>query len=137
MTLRSSAQAVLSLHRVSIRDFGPGLTVQASKEEADINTLVRRFGLTGQMPQNVRVPLSGDFTDALDFRDSLHAIMEAEKSFAALPAEVRRRFGNDPAEFVDFATALDREGKLLHLEEMRSMGLAVPAPTPPSAPVTP
>lgn len=102
------------------------LAVQASKEEADINTIVRRFGLTGQLPQNVRVPLAGDFTEAMDFRSSLHAIMDAEASFAAMPAEVRKRFGNDPAEFVDFTTAVDKEGKLVNLAEMRKLGLAVP-----------
>lgn len=105
-------------------------TVQSSKEEADINTLVKRFGLTGQLPQNVRVPLSGDFTDAMDFRTAMDAILAAEKSFDAMPADVRKRFNNDPGDFVDFTTAVDSSGKLVNLDEMRKMGLAVP-PAPP------
>lgn len=105
-----------------------GKTVQDSAEEADINTIVQRFGLTGKLPTNVRVPLSGDFTDAVDFRSAMDAIVLAERSFAAMPADVRKRFGNDPAEFVGFTTAVDSSGKLKNLEEMRKMGLAVPAP---------
>jgi len=32
--------------------------VQSQREDADINVIVKRFGLTGQLPQNVRVPLN-------------------------------------------------------------------------------
>jgi len=103
-----------------------GKTVQSSKDEADINTIVERFGVTGQLPQNVRTPLSGDFTEAVDFRTALDAVIEAQRSFDAMPAGVRKRFGNDPAEFVDFSTARDDKGVLVNLVEMRKLGLAVP-----------
>ena len=39
-----------------IEDFGPSMTQQSQAEEADINTIVKRFGLTGKMPDNIRVP---------------------------------------------------------------------------------
>jgi len=113
---------------------GFGKTVQASKEEADINTIVKRFGLTGTLPQNVRTPLSGDFTNAIDFRTAMDAVVAAERSFAAMPAEVRKRFGNDPAEFVDFTTAVGPDGSLSNIEEMRRLGLAIPAKPPEKAP---
>lgn len=116
-------------------NWGPGKTVQSGKDEADINTLVKRFGLTGQVPQNVRVPLSGDFSDAYDFHTAMRGIRQAEESFAAMPADVRKRFQNDPGLFVDFATELSSDGKALaNLEELRKMGLAVPA-APPATPV--
>ena len=38
------------------------LTQQSFKDECDINEIVRRFGLTGQLPENFRAPVSGDFT---------------------------------------------------------------------------
>lgn len=100
----------------------PSLAQQSQAEEADINVIVKRFGITGQLPQNVRVPLEGDFSDALDYRQSLDAIRLADSSFSALPASVRARFSNDPGAFVEFCMNSD------NLEEMRKMGLAVPAP---------
>lgn len=116
--------------RVGIAFTGVSLTVQAGAEETDINTIVKRFGITGKMPENVRVPLAGDFTDAFDFRTAMDGINEANRSFAAMPAEVRARFGNDPATFVDFCTKVGTDGSLANLDEMRKLGLAVPAKVP-------
>ena len=80
------------------------LAVQASRDEVDINTIVRRFGLTGQLPQDVRAPIYGDFTGISDYQGALNAVLEADASFAALPAYIRAQFGNNPSDFVDFAS---------------------------------
>lgn len=109
---------------------GETLTQQSMKDEADINVLVRRFGITGQLPVNVRVPSYADFDDVFDFATAQQAIIEANKSFMAMPAEVRARFGNDPHEFVMFCS--DEK----NIDEMVRMGLAVKKPeaaTPPPA----
>lgn len=99
----------------------PSRTVQSQKEEADINTIVRNFGITGQLPQNVRVPTYGDFDGVNDFQSAMHAIMQAEASFMAMPADVRERFANDPQVFLEFCS------DSRNLDEMRKLGLAVPA----------
>lgn len=101
------------------------LTVQSEKEDADINTIVRRFGLTGQLPTNVRVPVEADFTEVFDFQSAMNAIRAAQESFMAMPADVRFRFNNDPERFVAFCTE-ERDGALVNLDEMRKLGLAVP-----------
>lgn len=108
----------------------PSLTVQSQREEADINTIVKRFGVTGLLPQGIKVPSFETFEDVWDYRTALHALREAEASFMALPAEVRSRFENDPAQFVEFCS----DGR--NIEEMRKMGLAVPKPenSPPPSP---
>lgn len=108
-------------NETAIGGFGPGKTVQSQKEEADINTIVRNFGVTGVLPVGVRVPTYGDFDTVDDYRTALHAIRDAEASFRQMPAEVRDRFGNDPAQFVDFCS------DSRNLDEMRKLGLAVPA----------
>lgn len=89
--------------------FKPGdvlesLTKQSFKEESDINTIVRRFGLTGELPSDLRVPLNGDFTEVPDFSTAMQMIVEARESFDALPAHLRARFHNDAREFVDFVS---------------------------------
>lgn len=112
------------------------LTVQSDADDADINTIVRRFGLTGAMPENVRVPISEDFVDVFDFQSAMNAVRTAQESFMEMPADVRSRFNNDAGKFVEFCTA-EQDGKLVNLEEMRKLGLAVPAvPEPvPAAPL--
>lgn len=75
---------------------------QQFKEECDINEIVRRFGLTGQMPDAVGIPLSGDFTEASDFQTAMQLVRQAEEQFLLLPADVRAQFGNDPGRVIAF-----------------------------------
>ncbi|AXH73991.1 MAG: internal scaffolding protein [Microviridae sp.] len=96
------------------------LTVQSQKEEADINTLVRRFGITGTMPQNVEAPTYASFGAVFDFRSAMDAILSARESFESLPADVRLRFANDPQRFVEFCSDAG------NLAELRKLGLAIP-----------
>lgn len=77
-------------------------TQESFERECDINEIVRRFGLTGSVPENFRMPLSGDFTGVSDFHSAVNAVVAAEQSFMALPAEVRARFSNDPAQLIAF-----------------------------------
>lgn len=103
-------------------------TIQSQKDEADINVIVKNFGITGKMPENVRVPRFGDFEMVGDYRDAIHAVREAEASFMAMPANVRSEFENDPQLFLEFC------GDPANLPRMRELGLAVPLPTPPDPP---
>lgn len=95
-------------------------TKQSFKEECDINTIVERFGLTGELPQNVRAPEYRDFTSAVDYHTALNAIAQANEAFDQMPANVRARFHNDPGEFVDFVN--DNNNR----EEAKKLGLLVP-----------
>lgn len=105
----------------AVRTSGKSRTKQAFKEECDINTIVRRFGITGRLPEGVRPPTYGDFTNIGSFHEAMNAIAGARESFDKMPAEVRARFQNDPSAFVDFCS------KEENLPEMRKLGLAVPA----------
>lgn len=103
----------------------PSLAQQHMKEESDINTIVRRFGLTGELPSGVRMPQYGDFTGVTDYHSALNAVIAAQDSFAQLPADIRTRFGNDAAAFVDFC--MNEENRA----EAEKLGLVVP-----KAPIT-
>lgn len=94
-----------------------GLTQQQFAEDADINVIVSRFGLTGQLPDNVRTPTSGDFTGISDFRTAMNAVIEAEQAFMELPVELRKRFGHDPQNLMDFME--DENNR----EEAKKLGL--------------
>lgn len=94
------------------------LAQQHMAEDADINTIVRRFGLTGHMPVGVKLPSYGDFTGIVDYRSALEAVQEAEDSFYELPADLRARFDNDPQLYLDFASNPANQ------EEIYDLGLA-------------
>jgi len=79
-----------------------GLTQQSFADEVDINTIVRRFGLTGEMPQNPRTPLDIDFAGVVDFQTAVNAVKAAQDGFMEFPAELRAQFDNDPQLLMDF-----------------------------------
>lgn len=104
-------------------------TVQSQKDEADINKIVRDFGVTGVLKQGVRIPTYGDFDSVSDYRTAIHAVREAQASFDALPSQLRNRFNNDPQEFIAFAANPDNK------KEMADLGLLKPVehvPVPPA-----
>lgn len=108
--------------------------VQSGAEDADINQILRRFHVTGEMPAPPSAaPFYGDFTQVTDFQSALAALEEAEETFNQLPAEVRRRFADDPAELIDFVS--DPANRA----EAARLGLLTPPPIPevPSTPVVP
>jgi len=82
----------------------PSLAQQHARDECDINTIVRRFGLTGELPSNVRTPQYGDFIEATDYHTALNAVRAADAAFMELPADIRTRFNNDAGAFVDFVS---------------------------------
>lgn len=102
-------------------------TRQEFKEECDINTLIRRFGLGYEMPQGLRVPQYGDFSHISNYHEALNQIAAAGETFDLLPAHVRDRFQNDPGRFVDFC--LDSKNR----DELVSLGLAPKAQEPSAA----
>lgn len=103
----------------AFRSDAPSLTIQSEKDNCDINVIIKRFGVTGVVPQNIRQPLQGDFTGVSDFRSAMDAVVQAQRSFDQLDAKSRARFNNDPQLFLEFCS--DKE----NLAEMRKMGLAV------------
>lgn len=105
----------------------PSLTKQSFLEESDINTIVKRFGITGEIPTPVRMPTYGDFTGVTDFKSAMDAIAQANESFDAMPAEVRARFHNDPQEFVQFCS--DENNRA----EAQRLGLVPADQLPPAA----
>lgn len=107
------------------------LTQQSFAEEADINTIIRRFGLDGPLPQGVRMPSYGDFTGLKTYEDAWEVLNAAQESFYAMPARVRARFENDPAQFVAFCS------DPANAQEMKELGLVEPSQAPVPAPVVP
>jgi len=98
----------------------PSKTVQADMEDADINVIVHRYGITGQMPQSVVLPEYRDYEEVFDYHTAQLAIAEADRAFMELPAHIRAEFDNDPGVFFNIAS--DPE----NIDYLRDLGLAKP-----------
>lgn len=112
----------------AFRPVGPTLTKLDQQAEADINNIVRAFGLGKPLPYTRTVPTFDDFSGVSDYQTALGLLKEAADSFAALPSAVRDKLGNDPAKLVAIASSPDARAKL------EELGLTLPA-TPVAAPV--
>ena len=113
----------------SIKFTAPSLTKQSFKDECDINNIVSRFDKTGVLDHEALVkPKFGDFLGVSDYQTALNQVIEAEEAFEALPAKVRARFDNQPADFLEFCS--DEK----NYDEMVELGLIEPTNKPIESP---
>lgn len=92
-----------------------GFTQQEFALDSDINEIVRRFGLTGRLPDVVNVPQYGDFVGITDYHSAMLALRRADESFMEMPAEVRARFNNDPQYMMEFLDNADNRDEAVKL----------------------
>jgi phage internal scaffolding protein len=80
----------------------PSLAQQHFKDECDINNILRQFNITGLLPEQPISPRYGDFTGIGDYHTAMNRVLAVQDEFEALPAQIRARFGNDPAQLIEF-----------------------------------
>jgi phage internal scaffolding protein len=97
------------------------LAQQHYKEECDINTILQKFNITGLLPENTLSPRYGDFTGISDYHTALNRVIAAQDEFDALPAQLRARFENDPAQLIEFLENSENRS------EAEKLGLIEPA----------
>lgn len=85
------------------------LVQQHLKDEVDINTIMRRFGVTDQLPLGPRTGIYGDFTGISDYESAVERVRGAQERFMELPAEIREKFRNDPGELIAAANSMPPE----------------------------
>lgn len=93
------------------------LVQQQFGDEVDINTIVRRFGLTREMPSGVAGGVYGDFTGIEDYDGAVAAIERAHQGFLTLAPSVREQFHNDPGELIRFAQAVPEDEFMARFRE--------------------
>lgn len=101
----------------------PSRTHQSFKDEQDVNLILKKYTKTGILPQSSgKIGEYGDFSDPVDYQAALNVGARAREQFEALPAKARKRFNNDPREFLEFMT--DKE----NANEAVKLGLATKKP---------
>lgn len=110
-----------------------GRTVQADRDDADINKIIARLEKGGMVNRlSLREPFYGDVSEFGDLADSIMKVQKAKALFEDYDASLRERFDNDPVKFVEFFE--DEK----NLPEAIELGLALPKPVvAPPAPVPP
>lgn len=102
----------------------PTRAIQSFKDETDINLLMKRYSMTGEMPQYIRPVLPEEYDDVTDFASAMNTVRRASEAFMQLPSGVRARFQNNPQVFTEFFAHEENR------EEAIKMGLIIPRPAP-------
>lgn len=92
------------------------------QDETDINLIMERYGMTGELPQNVRPVLMEEFEGVFDYQTAMNTLVEADRAFMQMPAGTRARFGNNPQNFLEFLAKEENR------DEAVKMGLVMPRP---------
>lgn len=79
----------------------PTMTKEAPANEVDINKIMDRYLKTGVLPEP-RPAQYGDATAVPSYEEAMNIVNQGREAFEALPAKIRERFANDPAQFLDF-----------------------------------
>jgi len=108
----------------------PGCTDQSQAKDCDVNAIVDRFARTGILPGADLPRLYSDFSSVPDYQEALNRVIHAQSQFDSLDAHVRKRFANDPAQFLEFMSD-ERNAK-----EMVDLGLARIRQPSPASPVS-
>lgn len=95
----------------------PSMTQQHLGPETDINLMMRRYALTGELPVRRGVAEYGEFDEAMDYRTMIEVVEQGKRAFASVPSAIRARFENDPGQFLDWIHNEENYG------EAESLGL--------------
>lgn len=88
-------------------------TVQDYKDEVDINNIVQRAMVTGELPRANRTPVYADVSEVPDYQTALGIVQKARDLFSSLPSKTRAMFNNDPV------------GMMEWLQDPKNLGQAV------------
>lgn len=106
----------------------PSKTIQSTKDETDVNLIIARAkrGIA-TTHLNTKKGVYADLTGAPDYQKALQTIIDANASFETLPASTRKRFQNDPQQFLEFVNNPKE-----NYDEGVKLGLFNPKPTSPT-----
>jgi len=91
------------------------VTEQNHKKECDVNEIIRKYDKTGLISHVSRFEARfGDLT-GVDFKVAMDLITGAQSSFNALPAEIRKRFENNPEKLLSFMESPENRSEAIKL----------------------
>lgn len=115
----------------SASDENPDMAKQEFKDEADINYMLSRFGIT----QPRGAPAYGEWDDAIDLQTAIESVRFANEAYRELPWALRQKFGS----MTDLIRAVDNGSLVIKDKdpEEPKPEVTTQIPTPPAPPPTP
>lgn len=98
----------------------PTKTKRYMSADCDINTIMAKAQRGFAVPGGRKPAIFGDFTSVPDdaaqaFTRAVELVQSAEQSFSELPANVRDRFNNNPAEMLTFLADVNNRAEAVRL----------------------
>lgn len=94
------------------------LAKESFKKQADINYIVKKYLVNSPETWEYLQKASKTYADlshVTDYRTALDKVREAKEHFMMLPAKVRTKFANDPAQFLDFIKDPKNKAEMVEL----------------------
>lgn len=105
--------------RSSLSTGEESMTQQSFIKECDVNNILKKYQKTGIIEHaKTHGGSYEDLSEPCDYQTALNVVIAAQESFLTLPSSVRKRFSNDPQQFLEFVNNPD------NIDEMIDMGLA-------------
>lgn len=92
---------------------------QQFKDDCDINSIMRKFQVTGAIDHVAAHQPNYGMATPVDLHQAMNLITRAEQMFADLPSSLRRRFNGNPTEMLEFVQ------NPANADEARELGLAL------------
>lgn len=91
--------------RVDHMNYEKSMTQQCFSESSDVNRIMTRWLSGGPPPvSDASRATFRDVSSGMDYREVCDRVLEVQESFDSLPADMRMRFANDPANLLDFVS---------------------------------
>jgi len=112
------------------------VTKQAFAQECDINYILKNNAMLAPLtPEEYSKFNFLDLGTSIDYHLAKNYLIEAENAFMSLDANIRARFENSPAQFLDFVQNPSNQEELIRMGlATRSTSVSAPAEGVPSAP---
>lgn len=80
-----------------------------------MNYILRDYQKTGMIKHAKQHQGKYDDIDPIDFQQAMFLVTSAQQQFESLPANIRKKFNNDPSEFLSFTRNPDNAAEMLSL----------------------
>lgn len=94
----------------------PSMTKQSFASECDINNIMSKYQKSGLLTHVNKYQGSyADVSNAVDYHDALNIVLAGNEAFESLPSSLRKKFNNDPAEFLSFVDDAENADEMIKL----------------------
>ena len=109
----------------------PSRTVQDSRDECDVNFIMRKYERTGLLKHRQQELKYGDFSQVVSYHEAMNVVATANSMFYELPSSIREKFDNDPGKFLEFAENPKNEAAMVEMG-LKNAPIVKPEEAPPA-----